>query len=271
MIFAHFRNSWNFGDNNCCPADYFDYPGAIKCATDQIPPGDDPVILGGGGLLFCGQDSWIASLAKKRPVILWGVGLNYPACQVPENWADSLRDCKLVGLRDYGYVKQAVEEGSRNIVCAPCPSCYHPDFPAQRASAPSLEAVVYSHVSKPILSRFPSMENAASDGHTLPEVIRFLASGSTVITNSFHGAYWGLLLGRRVIIYNPLDSNRYYSALPDLPITTDVACLNAMLTHLPADRWIHKSSSGTGFLESARADTLDFKRRVDEWLWANQK
>lgn len=260
MIFAHFRNSWNFGDNNCCPADYFDYPGAIKCSTEEIPSGDEPVILGGGGLLFCGQDSWIAKLAKTRPVILWGVGLNYPACQVPENWADYLRECALVGLRDFGYVHQA---NIPNIVCAPCSSCMHSGFIKCRARLPEYPVVVYSHIRNSLdLDCYPHKTNHAESNGNLASVIAFLASGRNVVTNSFHGAYWGLLLGRRVIVYNPLDSNRFYSGLPSVPIVQDRATLNSMLQHPPAA----EDEITLGFLERMRTLSQGFCSQVRRLL-----
>jgi exopolysaccharide biosynthesis predicted pyruvyltransferase EpsI len=34
------------------------------------------------------------------------------------------------------------------------------------------------------------------------KVIRFLASGKVVVTNSYHGAYWAILLGCRVCLYH---------------------------------------------------------------------
>jgi len=34
----------------------------------------------------------------------------------------------------------------------------------------------------------------------LERVLAFLASGETVITNSYHGSYWAKLLGRKVVM-----------------------------------------------------------------------
>ena len=41
------------------------------------------------------------------------------------------------------------------------------------------------------------------DGHnnrcTMEEALRFLGSGEIVVTDSYHGAYWATLLGRKVL------------------------------------------------------------------------
>jgi hypothetical protein len=45
-------------------------------------------------------------------------------------------------------------------------------------------------------SHIPTLDNAAP---TLEEVIKFIGSGSTVVSNSYHGVFWSLLLGKRVL------------------------------------------------------------------------
>jgi hypothetical protein len=42
------------------------------------------------------------------------------------------------------------------------------------------------------------------------EVIAFLGSGSIILTNSYHGAYWGTLLGRKVVIIRPFSSRFFH-------------------------------------------------------------
>jgi exopolysaccharide biosynthesis predicted pyruvyltransferase EpsI len=37
-------------------------------------------------------------------------------------------------------------------------------------------------------------------------VIEFLASGEVIVTSSYHGAYWGTLLNRRIILINAFSS-----------------------------------------------------------------
>lgn len=42
------------------------------------------------------------------------------------------------------------------------------------------------------------------------EVLKFLATGKVVLTNSFHGVYWSMLLKRRPVVFEP-NSNRFMS------------------------------------------------------------
>ena len=41
---------------------------------------------------------------------------------------------------------------------------------------------------------------------TFEKAIEFIGSGDVVVTNSYHGAYWGLLLGKKVEMGDPLKS-----------------------------------------------------------------
>jgi hypothetical protein len=50
-----------------------------------------------------------------------------------------------------------------------------------------------------------NLHNHCPEG--IDHVIKFLGESETIITSSYHGAYWGLLLGRKVEIGEPLKSN----------------------------------------------------------------
>jgi len=69
----------------------------------------------------------------------------------------------------------------------------------------------YGHFQLPDEAGHPRLNNKSNK---LSEAIEFLASGETIITNSFHGTYWGLLLGRKVVCI-PFSSKFYgYKAQP---------------------------------------------------------
>lgn len=247
MIFAHFRKTWNLGDESCCPGDYFpQFRDCRKVDMQDIPDDDQPLVIGGGGLLFAGMDSSIQRLSETRPVILWGAGLNYPRDSVPNNWQSYLSLCKLVGLRD--------NIGLHPYHFAPCPSCMHPGF-LTAAPDPRYPAVVYSHCGEYLdgeFPGFPAMVNTTGPGKSLERAIRFLSLGWSVITNSFHGAYWSLLLGRRVILYRPLDSTRYYTALSLPPAATSV---EDVIQRVEAP-W--ECNSNRNYLTQCRAQTEKF-------------
>ena len=103
----------------------------------------------------------------------------------PKSLPDYLNRFDLVGMRDYG----------TQYAWAPCPSCLLPGL--ELPSPPIHEIVIYEHkrIAIPI-DGFPRNTNAGDD---INSVLAFLASGEVVITNSYHGAYWATLLGRRVL------------------------------------------------------------------------
>jgi exopolysaccharide biosynthesis predicted pyruvyltransferase EpsI len=75
------------------------------------------------------------------------------------------------------------------------------------------DIVLYKHASKeipgpPILG-LPELNNRAS----MDVALEFIASGEVVITNSYHGAYWATLLGRKVICI-PFSSKFYGYKFP---------------------------------------------------------
>ena len=45
-----------------------------------------------------------------------------------------------------------------------------------------------------------------NSGANMEQTIELLGSANTIITNSYHGAYWGTLLGKKVIVAGPWSS-----------------------------------------------------------------
>jgi len=82
-----------------------------------------------------------------------------------------------------------------------------------------------------------------------------LGSGETIITNSFHGAYWALLMGRKVLIYVP-----WCSKFVTFPV---------WLASCGEDDWEVKLSeaiSVDGYLEECRAINYEFAGTVIDVL-----
>ncbi|QDU89365.1 Polysaccharide pyruvyl transferase [Pirellulimonas nuda] len=198
----------NLGDWFSAPQRYFgflthsrkqDIRSLTRRDLKRIESTNGTIVIGGGGLLgrtaFSGQIDKIMQL-KAGKVVVWGAGFNDRSLhqdQSPRFRSERL----LVGLRDdqaeYGWV--------------PCASCMLPDlsleYPVQH------EVVVYHHAwhtkegRLKQLSRFPSMSNNSTP--VLSEILRFLGSGETVVTNSYHGAYWAILMGRRAVVFDPFS------------------------------------------------------------------
>ena len=126
--------------------------------------------------------------AKHR--IAWGVSTVQKWPFSPKYW-QAFRLMDLVGSRDYT---------DRRFPFAPCVTCLSPEFDLQHAE--TNEVVVYAHAWKSEVSGLrlpdyvPVMTNREPE---FSRAIAFLASGRTVVSNSYHGVYWALLLGKRVL------------------------------------------------------------------------
>lgn len=110
----------------------------------------------------------------------------------------------LFGMREYVDPKHYV----------PCPSCMSGLFDRQYTIRH--EAVLFANASDNIRLRYPfaviglpRFDNTAS----LERILDFLGSAETVVTNSFHGAYWATLLGRRVVCV-PYSSKFHHMKFP---------------------------------------------------------
>jgi len=207
---THIIDEENVGDMVCCPADYFDLPVAGRVdfrslLADPLPE-EGCIIFGGGGLLHGEYVAIFERLERKpnRKLIAWGLGLNLHG-ELELDYRTWLDVFDFVGVRDY-------QSRFRYI---PCVSCCHPAFDQIR-SAPRYEAVIYEQRLGPIIldgaPKWPVLNNRKRPNE-FQAVLDFLASGETVITNSYHGACWALLLGRKVVIYKPFSS-RFHGLKP---------------------------------------------------------
>lgn len=134
------------------------------------------------------------------PRIIWGAGhngnyekkfkgtLNYP------KW---LQNFNLIGVRDYGQQYEWV----------PCASCMHP---ALREKHVIKHPVIWFEHKKQMIksTEFGNdpVPRFINSGGNIEETIRILGSADVIVTNSYHGAYWGTLLGRKVIVVEAWSS-----------------------------------------------------------------
>lgn len=206
------------------------------------------VIYGGGGLFgtsFFGAQ--LRTLIELNPpfMAVWGAGHNqHDGERIVQPALLQLFD--LVGIRDYGFAPYE---------WAPCTSCLLPQL--ERPPPPRHEVVVYHHWSFPVPpaagARPPELSNGR--GVTIDEVIAFLASGEVIVTSSYHGAYWGTLLGRRVVVARPF-STKFYGLRHPVPMVTDGGWRAA----------IERSTCYPDALEDCRDQTLRFGERLKRRL-----
>jgi len=191
VALVHATATPNIGDLSSAPSHYFDLG---RAARQDLAPDLDlrgrNVVVGGGGLLGSGYGPRILNILRSRPrrLVLWGVGLNDAWRELP----DWVSQCDLVGCRQTGLPV-------RWVPCASCRSTLF-DLP-NRAAHDYVYFLHFDAEPPPVRPGSPVMKNNVG---TMREAVAFLGSGRTVVTNSYHGVYWATLLGRRVVMPEPM-------------------------------------------------------------------
>lgn len=261
----HHLGNRNIGDRQCVPLHYFRTLATRRMRIVDLSLTDPVVdllegqlvVLGGGGLLnpWCWHKVIRPLLERNNKVIGWGIGHHHDnvpehrgGLPAPVDWRASteqyaleypLKRLWMCAVRDYGYPFDYV----------PCCSCMSSAF--SHDYEVTHEVVIYQHGAlEPIaISGYPVISNVGETSFT--EVIRFLAAGRHIITNSYHGALWGVLLGRKVLIYEPWCS-KFEMLRYELPV---------------CDRWdwterLSQSIAYPGALAECRELSTVFARRV---------
>jgi hypothetical protein len=241
----------NIGDYYCNPSRYFNIRSVN---TENIRPqlyhtNDKQVIIGGGGLIHKRYGQIIRRIIDTKPkhLTLWSIGHNYGPGVIRKEidflFPKWLFQADLVGIRDWvpGYEEYYV----------PCVTCMHPSL--DTTNTESIHPYVfYLHERKTKdMSVFPGpvMHNGETDMNV---VFNFLGSGETVVTNSYHGAYWALLLGKRVITTSWSTKFNYFKYPP------------ALIKNL--DEWanVEGQSAPSNYLAECRKINQDFYNRFKQ-------
>ena len=198
------------------------------------------LILGGGGLLqpkyLPALQAMISTPCRRR--VAWGIGEIKDGTVPSYDEYPELLHFDLVGVRD----------DVTDWPWVPCVSCMSPMFDS--IPEPVHDVVAYSN------SRFPmkvpkSVPHRGNNGW-LSTAIAFLASGRIIVTSSYHGAYWGMLMGRKVMVAKTCCQSKMHG----FPIPP---------TFGEGKIWPVRDAqdyAGTGFLERCRAATREFADEV---------
>jgi hypothetical protein len=246
--FFHFIND-NMGDRLCAPYHYFDFPGElehhnIRPRTPQGPC--DVTIFGGGAIAGTMINTGIHKTLQSRFKVAWGVGRTKWGEKRRLEKPTGLRDLDLIGVRDYARRMPADER------YVPCVSCMHPLF--DRPYTATREVVLFVNSDRAITNRAPHRVRGIpclTNRSPIDDIIPWLASAETVLTNSYHGLYWATLLGRKVVLVNPYSS-KFFNMRHSAPVVDD-------------GNWREGAAKATthpDFLPECRAINRDFHRRV---------
>lgn len=217
------------------------------------------IVLGGGGMLHPWPWRNVVEplLRNNNTVIAWGIGHHHDGVHTDggRRMAD-WRGSELRMARDYDFSRFALV-GLRDRVPGhthvPCVTCMHPALDID--SPPRHEVVIYEHGAlDPIrIDAGPRLKNTGA--HSMETVLDHLRSGHMVITNSFHGAYWAQLLGRRVLVYEPWCS-KFWLMQPRPVFCTE-------------DNWqtqAREAEPTPGLLAQCRAANRSFAHSVEDTL-----
>lgn len=247
IVFKHHRDTTNLGDAVCSPFDHYPELAAVGEAVDLARPTPPcaAVIYGGGKIMGGLAKTFGPNDFAAQVRIAWGVSTvqKFP---ISLRYRRAFRAMHLVGTRDWG---------DRRFPFAPCVTCISSAFdtpPEERH-----EVVLYLHhwrskeVNLPRPEGVPVLENNNPD---FAATIRHLGSGRVVVTNSYHGTYWALLLGKKVLCLPFSNKFGQYRVAPGY----------GTAEHWP--RQLSRARASDEMLGLCREATADFRARVAELL-----
>ena len=213
----------------------------------------DLIVVGGGGLLqndffSAGFERIFTEKKKSASTILWGAGHNEWRLNDWRHLACGHDFTKmpfdLIGVRDY-------DEGYEYV---PCVSCMSPLFDINRGNTVCRDVGLYVHEgtmqNETFRSRLPAGIQILSNNASFEDAVKYLSECDVVLTDSFHGAYWATLLGRRVIAFP--SSSKFYSLRHPVPL-----CSPQHWT-----RYVKMASVYDGALEECRSINNQFASKV---------
>ena len=211
-----FRNQ---GDMHCCPYFYFkEFFEKFPCRIHDIwnidystIKRDDVVILGGGGMLEC-LDEFQKSINKLTyicsHVICWGCGHNTHTGRMIQLPIDYSR-FELLSVRDYNT--------STNERYCPDVSCLMPDL--EKTVPITRKIGIITHQDFPIDLPYDQI----SHKDDMNKILSFIAETDTIVTNTYHCAYWSMCMNKKVILYQPFSTKFEHFRYPLVVYSGDLA------------------------------------------------
>lgn len=242
FLFVHHHGADNIGDRECSVWRHIRFPNHAVSNFRAKLPRAETIIIGGGAVL--GDLKRMASnglLSRYRRAIIWGIGLG-PAEKCRDDVDRLTSSCTAIGSRDYNW--------RNHIAFVPCASCLSSHF--DDLPSPKHDVILYLHRRKLVSDSIATSDFVRSynTGRDLRATLEYLASGKTVVTNSYHGVYWSQLIGRRVVC---LPYGYKFSTFQDRP------------TMATEDSWLEATKSATAHpsrLHEYREININFMNRA---------
>jgi len=266
VVNIHRIDKGNVGDFYCAPhlyfdqlknkqLDIFDFKSLDNTITNNwiTKVTKNALIIGGGGLLNRGSFELqmklfenLSQLSKKT--VLWGVGHNEKNKSTFGNVMSYNIDTSkfgMVGVRDHSMGEEWV----------PCVSCMHSIFDQKFDESRETGIIFHKKTIKNKqllnkLEKYPSTSNTTN----LEDMITFIGTSQTVVTDSYHAMYWSMLLGKKVVAVP--NSSKFYD-FKYLPVYSSFETFEADL---------NKAQSYSGVLAECREVNLKFAHKVFNYL-----
>ncbi|MDP3860120.1 MAG: hypothetical protein Q8Q63_00865 [Phaeovulum sp.] len=240
FAFQHLRSTPNIGDRVATPARWLDFGGQVSVQDlGEEFPACDVAVLGGGQVYGEVARAVLYHSAAARRRVVWGVGM------LGVN-RDTARHDILAGAVDLMGCRDLGVPGTIHVPCASCMASRLTKPPPPRHAV-----VIYAHATKSAgLARPPGIPHATNHQGSFAQAIDFIASGETVVSNSYHGTYWAMLMGRRVLC---LPYGAKFGGFSQPPEMAEAADWRAALP---------RAHVADGYLEQCRSLTRSFHARV---------
>jgi hypothetical protein len=222
VICLHETKTVNTGDLKCLPKLYYDIPSCDVGDIRRFQDFDnyDMIIVGGGGLIdldyFDGFLERIGTLEDKLKVI-WGAGLNGYRYTYP----GYIANYDLIGLRDSIFKNLKMDK----FKYVPCVSCKNTLFDEPVLTETTDVLYYYHHFEtmtnkmNELVSRNPHITNfeVAKNSDDMASIIEKMSRAKVIVTNTYHGTYWGSLLGKKIYTVETTTKSK----LLDLPLNIE--------------------------------------------------
>ncbi|MDC9722673.1 MAG: hypothetical protein PSN34_07850, partial [Urechidicola sp.] len=182
---------------------------------------------------------------KGKKTVVWGIGHNKNKWTNFEKYNINPSKSGLFGTRDFSAKNEWV----------PCVSCLHPMFDKKYIIKNDIGVVFHKkNINKPeVISKFkefPSIFNSED----FDDVIKFIGSCDTLLTDSYHGMYWGLLLNKKVLHFS--ESSKFH----DYKYPIAFASVNDYRAKIASLKVLD------GVLEEAREINNNFAQKAFDYL-----
>ena len=221
----------NAGDKFCSPHLYYKfdeykiehYSGlSSRGSWNRINKSRNSIVIfGGGGIIDTNNDkhNHYKKLEKSNMYFHWGSGSNKlniknidwkPAKNEINVHDDILENFIFVGRRDY------LDKYYNNHEYVPCVSCKLEQLQNNYKVKRRIGIIQHMWLKQIRNLNYPTITMNLSK-YDISKIIKFIGESEIIVTGSFHGAYWSLLMKKKVIINGSWSSK--FDTLKYKPVT----------------------------------------------------